>query len=215
MKNTRRCKVCRERFEPKWSNQVVCIKEDCVLEFHKLNREKNFNSLKKAERKEMTEKKHDLQYFKTELQKKINAIARHLDFGKGCISCGKPPLGMVYGGHRLTVGSYGFIRYNLHNVSCQCYSCNMKKSGNPDGYNKGLSERYGKEYMMYVTEQMPRDYLEIKYTHEELKQAYQIAARIESSLKRDLKLYEPIEVLELKDKFNNEIGIYLNQFTQC
>lgn len=208
MKNTRRCKVCRERFTPTFNSlQPTCLKPECLAQHGR-------NEYKKQEKEKvqvMKEKQMDVPYFKKKLQEKVQAIARHLDFGKGCISCGKPPYGMVYGGHRWAKGEYSNIRFDLHQISSQCYSCNEKKSGNIDGYVKGLEERYSKEYRDYVNS-LPSLYPETKLNLFEIKLAYAKAVKIEGELKRDLKLLTPSEVITRKNEINENLGYHLQKF---
>jgi hypothetical protein len=93
-----------------------------------------------------------------------------------------------------------------------CYSCNMKKSGNVDGYVKGLHERYGEAYANYVNIELHSLYPSVKLGLIDLISAYEKAKAIEARLKRDLKLRTPDEVIHLKDDLNTEIGIYLFTF---
>lgn len=62
-----------------------------------------------------------------------------------CISCQKP-LGndQWCNGHLKTVGSNGRLRYDFTNSYLQHnYNCNQQKSGDIDGYKKGLFARFG------------------------------------------------------------------------
>lgn len=185
----------------------TCMKPECLAEHGR----KEYKKQEMAKVQVMKEKQMDVPYFKKKLQSTVQAIARHLDFGKGCISCGKPPYGMVYGGHRWAKGDYTQIRFDLHNISSQCYSCNEKKSGNIDGYVKGLEERYSKEYRDYVNS-LPSIYPETKLNLFEIKLAYAKAVKIESELKRDLKLLTPNEVITRKNEINENLGYHLQKF---
>lgn len=191
--------------------QPVCGEVSCVVEYHRLNRDKQLNALKKSELNELKEKQKDVPYFKKKLQEKVQAIARHLDHGRGCISCGKPPIGMVYGGHRWAKGEFTSIRFDLHNINSQCFSCNDRKSGNIDGYLKGLAERYGVEYRDYV-QNLPSMYHETKLNLYEIKLAYAKAVKIEGELKRNLKLLQPHEIIEKKNEINSMLGYHIQEF---
>jgi hypothetical protein len=208
MKNTRRCKICRKQFTPRFTMmQPTCMEPSCLAEYGR----KEVHKQEKEKVNVMKEKQMDVPYFKKKLQSKVQAIARHLDFGRGCISCGKPPYGMVYGGHRWAKGDYTQIRFDLHNISSQCYSCNEKKSGNIDGYVKGLEERYSIEYKEYVNS-LPSIYPETKLNLFEIKLAYAKAVKIEGELRRDLKLLEPSEVIARKNEINENLGYHLQKF---
>lgn len=187
--------------------QPTCLKPECLAQHGRNEVKKQV----KHEVKKLEEKQKDVPYFKKKLSEKVQAIARHLDFGKGCISCGKAPYGMVYGGHRWAKGEFGTIRFDLHNISSQCYKCNEKRSGNIDGYLKGLEERYGKEYRDYVNE-LPVIYKEIKLNLHEIKLAYAKAVKIEGELKRNLKLLSPDEVIIRKNEINENLGYHLHKF---
>lgn len=222
MKNTRRCKVCRERFEPKWSNQVVCLNDSCVLEFHKLNREKNIEKLKKAERKEsrsvieaMKEKNKTHSDYQKELQPLINKITALIDKETNCICCNKPitDLNRSNAGHRFAVGGNNSLRFNLHNIHQNGVCCNKWKNGNPDGYDDGLIRVYGKEYFEYVKWQLKGLYTEVKLTKDELIECKFKALKIVGRLKKLDATYSPDERLKLRDEINDEIGIYQNFFT--
>ena len=208
MKNTRRCKICKKRFEPKYTSlQPTCGEISCLAEYGR-------NEVKKQEKAEvqvMAEKQKDVPYYKKKLQEKVQAIARHLDFGRACISCGKPPFGMVYGGHRWAKGEFSWIRFDLQNISSQCYSCNEAKSGNIDGYIKGLEERYGKAYKDYV-QSLPFIYKEIKYNLVEIKLAYAKAVKIESELKSNRKRLSELEIVTKKNEINKDLGYHLTPF---
>jgi hypothetical protein len=208
MKKTRRCKICKVRFEPKYSAmQPTCNEPSCMAQHGR-------NEVARQEKEKvdaMKEKQKDVPYFKKKLSEKVQAIARHLDFGKGCISCGKPPYGMVYGGHRWAKGNYSQIRFDLHNINAQCYTCNEGKSGNADGYVQGLRERYGEEYLQYV-QGLPFLYTETKLNLHEIRLAYAKAVKIESSLKNTLKRLEPEEVIRMKNEFNLELGYHTQIF---
>ena len=61
-----------------------------------------------------------------------------------CISCNTPkPIDQFNAGHYFSRGALS-IRWNEKNVNGQCISCNKWKSGNIQGYEKGLIKKYGK-----------------------------------------------------------------------
>ncbi len=60
-----------------------------------------------------------------------------------CISCGNPkPIDQFNAGHYFSRGELS-IRWDEKNVNGQCISCNKWKSGNIQGYEKGLIKKYG------------------------------------------------------------------------
>ena len=71
----------------------------------------------------------------------FNRWIRNRDQDKGCISCttgGVHNAGHFYHGHL-----YSALRFNEVNVQGQCVPCNLGKAGNPEGFRKGLIQRYG------------------------------------------------------------------------
>jgi len=67
------------------------------------------------------------------------------DMEPTCISCQKPLGGDQWcNGHLKTVGSNGRLRYDFKNSYLQHnFNCNQQKSGDIDGYKKGLVARFG------------------------------------------------------------------------
>ena len=75
-------------------------------------------------------------------QASINRYVNARDRGKPCVSCGKPDIGVRNASHFKSRGSNSALRFHLWNLASSCYSCNLAKSGNIDGYRKGLEERH-------------------------------------------------------------------------
>jgi len=60
-----------------------------------------------------------------------------------CISCGQTkPLDQFNAGHYFSRGELS-IRWDEKNVNGQCISCNKWKSGNIQGYEKGIKKKWG------------------------------------------------------------------------
>ena len=64
-------------------------------------------------------------------------------FGK-CISCNSK---ITQAGHRFPTSTHNGMRFLPENIHGQEISCNHFKSGNLDEYDKGLFNRFGKEYI--------------------------------------------------------------------
>lgn len=163
--------------------------------------------------KETREKLRTHSYYENLLQIQINTIVRLLDTGTLCISCnaqiseqGHDQTGKPQASHRHSVGSNNSIRFNLHNNHRSCYRCNSMMSGNIDGYDKGLKERYGEEYLEYVKYGIVRDYQFIKMSKDELLEKIKICRQI-------IKTYEPVlltpeQRISERKRLNELIGIY-------
>ena len=90
-----RCKVCKDKFEPKYFLQKVCLEPSCILEWSKKVKDKEW----KAEKKELKDKLKTYSDHVKELQVIVNKYVRLRDKDKGCISCGTPLLGKYDAGH--------------------------------------------------------------------------------------------------------------------
>ena len=98
------------------------------------------------------------------------------DAGMPCISCGNRNPNIKYdAGHYRSVGSALHMEMLPENIHKQCsVNCNQHLSSNRSGYDKGLVERYGKEYLDYLKsyQESPRyraaDYLAIRDKYREL-----------------------------------------------
>jgi len=78
--------------------------------------------------------------WKGKLQIEINAISRLIDKNCNCISCSPDtPIKKIFGGHLISVAANSSIRFNLHNIHRQCYSCNGNKGGAQIEYLAGLT----------------------------------------------------------------------------
>ncbi len=67
-----------------------------------------------------------------------------------CISCGQPQRtsdGNLQAGHYHKSSMSAALRYSEINVNGQCYSCNILKEGNRQGYEKGLIKKYGESVL--------------------------------------------------------------------
>ncbi len=151
----KRCKVCRQPFEPRPPRALVCS-EDCAGAFAVSKRLKEERRAEKAaqarERKDTSSRKEaikTLPQLLKEAQAAVNSYVRARDVDLPCISCGKPPpdlSGLHAGrdaGHYRSVGAASHLRFNLDNINAQCVSCNQFKAGNAADYRLGLIERIG------------------------------------------------------------------------
>jgi len=139
----RKCLVCKEKFTPQNSTQIVCS-PSCSLEYLKQKKAKEW----KKEKKEIKEKLLTKKDYLNILQKVFNTFIRIRDKGKPCISCDKYlKENDINAGHFYSVGAYPNLRFNEMNVHNQCIECNLHKHGNVLEYDLRLPNRIGiKEY---------------------------------------------------------------------
>lgn len=207
---TRICKArsCKRRFEPKNATQIVHSYK-CGLEYSTYLRERKEKKEGVERRKRIKVMKEGLMSYskwQARLQPEVNHIARLIDYGQLCISCGKK--GKEFGGHYHSQGGNAMIRFHLHNIHLQDYQCNFPKSSNKTGYNLGLINIYGKEYQEYVEFTLVREYPSVKPSIPELQEAIKISRSIVRRMKADPIKRTPKERMELRTKLNIEIGIY-------
>lgn len=142
------------------------------------------------------------------LQKEINKLVRILDKGHYCISSGRS-LGKNYdAGHLYSVGSNAQIRFHLFNIFAQSVHDNQYKSGNGLEYAERLKELFGEEVQLYCLSL--KGYPSINLEKHEIKEKTTIARRIVKWLELQDRRFSLKERIELREKFNKEIGIYTN-----
>lgn len=143
----RKCKRCKEDFEPIVHNGIVrsafCL--TCVTAKAIDNLEKRKAKEWKREKKERKERLKTHSQWLNDLQKVFNKAIRLRDINKPCISC-NGPLGKNFdAGHYFTVGAYPNLRFNEDNVHGQCVACNQHKHGNISEYAINLPIRIGQK----------------------------------------------------------------------
>ena len=134
-----RCKVCRDKFEPKYFLQKVCLEPTCILEWSKKVKDKEW----KAEKKQLKDKLKTYSDHVKELQVIVNKYVRLRDKDKGCISCGTPLVGKYDAGHYYSAGGNPELRFNIDNIHGQCVYCNQHRHGALLDYTERLPNRIG------------------------------------------------------------------------
>ena len=214
------CIICkkeifvRNSFEKK--TRPTCGDGECAIAFltlHPDKAKKVHDVMVKKELNQMKERVGNKKPDKSVLQDLVNSIARLISKGENCISCNNNPKAK-YGGHRWNTHDNPNIRYNLHNIHIQDFSCNSSKSGHGDGYDEGLVRNYGQRYFEYVKFDLKRIYSYVGLFTFDLKEKIKIARSIEARLKKADKVYSREEQITLRDDINDEIGIYTSRFDQ-
>lgn len=179
MPRKKKCKECKQQFEPQRPMQVCCG-WTCAAAYGRKQNEKSRlrqeqrkakkeRELKALDRKRLEELKPRSQWLR-EAQKAVNTYIRTRDIKKGCISCGMSLGDKFDAGHFRTVARAAHIRFHLLNINGQCVACNQHLSGNLLEYRKGMIARYGVER----TEWIENINFERRYTIEEAKRIKQI-----------------------------------------
>lgn len=207
----KKCKICKESFEPKNSLQVVC-KSECAIEYGRIHLKRTKIETDKKQRLERKEMKEGLMTkgdYEKVLQTKINYIARLIDVNCSCVSSGN--YGKMSAGHRFSVGSNNSIRFNLFNVWIQSFHDNFYNSGNPDGYDNWLK----KHRIFNLVHEVPKKYPFIKLSKDELIEKIEIAKTIIKDLERynkfvidNLTQRNIKQRVKLREIYNKKLGIY-------
>ena len=160
MQKPKSCKVCKAKFTPRASTQVVCSWQCSLVH--------TSNEKEKRERKDYREKKEALKTrseWLKEAQVVFNRYIRERDKDLPCVSCGKIT-DNPQAGHYRSVGAAPQLRFAEDNVWSQCVRCNMHQSGNAIEYRINLVKRIGLERV----EALESDNEPAKYSIEDAKE---------------------------------------------
>lgn len=176
MARGRTCKICKIKFEPKYSSVQMTCTVRCAIEYGKILQAKAWRKEKKI-LKEKLKTKSD---YEKELEKVFNAYIRERDKLRPCISCNaKAGTYKLTAGHYYPAGSYKNVRFDEDNVHGQCwFNCNKNRHGNLAEYRLRLIERIGKKEVEFLDQ---RRLKEQHYTIPELilkKQDYKEKIRL-------------------------------------
>lgn len=186
-----------------WFNKQTAFKQA------KNNRKKSVEKTKQT-RQMKIDLMSNTEYWSKELQPKINLIARLIDHGHPCIATGN--FGKMAGGHYVSVGSNRTLSLNLHNIFIQSFASNSFKGGDTLKYQIGLKNTFGEDYFNFI-ESLPQC-PSLNITKIEMIEYRETAMEIIKDLKNDDKsIRTPNERIELRNKVNQELGIYEKQFS--
>jgi hypothetical protein len=164
---TRKCKYCKQPFEPSVFLQKNCFDPNCVAEWINDVKQKNWQK-KKAKLKADLMTLSD--YIKL-AQQVFNKYIRLRDKSSLCISCQKKINGVEHASHYLSAGGHSNVRFHEDNVWTSCYKCNVMLSGNQIEYRKQLIIKIGVERVEWLEQNGSK---EKKYSIEELKEIIKI-----------------------------------------
>lgn len=162
----KKCRACRESFQPRNTMQVVCSAA-CGLLMARKARERKEAQVDKEERKQTRERRKRLKTrgdYLREAQQAFNEFIRWRDrvAGHPCISSGRPldwAGNAVDAGHYRSVGSAPHLRFDERNCHAQSKQDNRYLSGNAVDYRIGLIKRIGlDEVERLEADQEPRRY---------------------------------------------------------
>jgi len=162
-------------------------------------------SEQKAKNKKTREELNPKRYYEDMLQREINAIIKYIDAGWPCIATNSLK-GKRNAGHMHSRGAHPTIRFHLENIWNQSEHSNMWKSGDTLRYQDGIVSLYGKEYLERLNSLKSTP--PIKLSIDTIKEKISIARGIVKWLKLQERQFTKEERIELRQRFNAELGIY-------
>jgi hypothetical protein len=157
----RKCKYCKEQFQPYTTLQKNCFEPDCVTAWVQETKEKTWKKKKAKLKLDLM----TIQDYIKITQQVFNKYIRLRDKGQNCISCGKPAL-KENAGHLYNANNHWSVRFNELNVHLQCEHCNTYLSGNLLQYRENLLKKIGIEDFELLSSEANKTR---KYTIDELK----------------------------------------------
>ena len=167
----KKCKVCRDKFTPIRSLQMVCSPA-CGYKYAGDIKSKEWSKKKK----QMKEELQTVQELMKIAQVTFNRFIRKRDAGNLCISCQKVPK-KENAGHYFSSGGHKNITFNEDNVHLQCEYCNTFLHGNLLNYQIEIQKKIGADRLLTLHEEAHKTK---KFTREELKE---IIAKYKKKLK--------------------------------
>ena len=159
---TRKCKYCKQPFEPTVFLQKNCFEPLCVSDWINEVKEKNWKRKKAKLKMDLM----TIQDYVKLAQQVFNKYIRLRDAGNVCISCGKKPL-KENAGHFYNANNHWSVRFDERNVHLQCEHCNTYLSGNLIYYRENLLKKIGIEEFENLSAEAMKTR---KFTIEELKE---------------------------------------------
>lgn len=201
----RKCKICGTKYTHA-DGFVTWCSSDCGFEILKKRKEK-------AQKKEIAEMKintHSKEY-KKHFQGEVNKLSRMIDTRfelVTCIDCDKPFGKQTDACHFHGRGGNCTLRYNFHNLHSGKSDCNQWSDKHKQGYEKGLAKRYGEKYADYVINQLPLVYKEIHLSNQDIVDKLKLVRYMVKHFSE----YNLENPLQARNIFNEQLGIYLNNY---
>lgn len=168
----KKCKVCRDKFTPIRSLQMVCSPA-CGYKYAGDIKSKEWSKKKK----QMKEELQTVQELMKIAQVVFNKWIRQRDKDELCISCQKPVLKKANASHYFSSGGHKNVTFNEDNVHKSCEYCNTFLHGNLLNYQIEIQKKIGADRLLTLHEEAHKTK---KFTREELKE---IIAKYKKKLK--------------------------------
>lgn len=204
----RKCKYCGNKYQPKYSTAEPCPEYECRIKHLEANTAK-INRVNKAKAKQELIKQIGGKIdYKKVLQGLVNKIARLIDHEQLCLAK-QIAIKKCDGGHVYGRGGHSNMRYNLHNIFAQSVHSNYFQSDD-HLMKQGVIREFGVEYSEFVNslQSTPTP----NYTNFEYEAFCSKARLIAKELEKDLRKRSNAERIELRNKYNLQLGIYPTEF---
>lgn len=182
----RKCKACRQTFQPRNTMQVACGPA-CALQFAQQLRVREEARQLRIQRVETKAKLKSRSDWLHEAQAAVNRYVRLRDAAHPCVSCDRPATwkGQWHASHFRSVGAATSVRFHLWNIHKACSICNNHLSGNLIEYEPRLRERIGHARVDWLRTQNHRATYTVEYLSRlkrvMLKKANRLRKRLEES----------------------------------
>lgn len=147
-KSRRKCKYCKEWYEPKFKTTEPCLKYEC--------REKQLTALtpkiNRVNKANAKEKLKTLSEYEAEAKKEFQKFIRLRDKDLPCPCCGAVKAKEWHGSHFYSANLYSGTIFDERNVHKCCDYCNVYLHGNLLEYRKGLIQRFGEQFVQQLDE---------------------------------------------------------------
>lgn len=148
----KKCKNCNQDFKPFSTLENTCSPK-CKRELAEKRAQKREESVKrKREISKVSIIRDDIEHEERKAiivaaQRVTNRLVKLRDWGKPCISCGKPHKADFEAGHFHSVGAHPELRLMMKNIHGQCSECNHEFNTElKDKYACNIVKRYGLDY---------------------------------------------------------------------
>ena len=208
----KKCKVCGNRYTPKYNQLEPCPTYECRLVLYKKADKKLAAMEAKRRREEKKALKEQHMDYKKMLQFEVQKIARLIDFKCLCLARNIVPR-QAHGGHLFSRGSNANMSFNLHNIFLQSAASNHFQ--NDDGLLRdGVVRVFGADYLGFITSLKSTPIQ--KYTNEEYKLFLQKARVVSKQITEWNSQLEQARSatsrIQMRNWANVQIDIYPNEF---
>lgn len=162
--NKRKCKYCKEWYNPTHSLQNNCEIGECRKKHIERNTIKNKSKESKSFAKTKSKDSLTLPMLKQISKSCFQAFIRFRDTHDKCISCGGS--GNMHAGHYFKAELFSGVIFHEDNVNAQCEHCNIRLEGNLLSYKQGLIKKIGLERFEILSELANKTRVH-KYTRED------------------------------------------------